>query len=76
MVFETIYDVAEESETQTEDIVIAKHENLSDENQTIGFVQPDIPATGETIAISTVAGLILISVAGAVITIRFRKKET
>ncbi len=76
VVFETIYDVAEESETQTEDIVIAKHEDLSDENQTIGFVQPDIPATGETIAISTVAGLILISVAGAVITIRFRKKET
>ena len=79
VVFETIYDVAEEAEKtggiQTEDIVIAKHEDLNDADQTIGFVLPPVPATGEFITISTIVGIALITVDGALITMHFKKKK-
>ena len=71
VVFENIYYVSED----TEDILIAKHEDLEDEDQTIGFVSPDIPATGEGVAVTIVAGVLLIALDGVLIAYNIRKKS-
>ena len=79
VVFETIYDVAEEAEkttgSQSEDIEIAEHKDLNDEGQSIAFVQPDIPATGDTIAITTIAGISLIGADAVLIVLNRKKKQ-
>ena len=79
VVFEKIYDVAEETEktagTQSEDVEIANHEDLEDADQTIGFVLPPVPATGETIAASVIAGIILIAGAASCLVMRFKKRK-
>ena len=71
VVFENIYYVSED----TADILIAKHEDLEDEDQTIGFVSPDIPSTGEGVAVTIVAGILLIALDGALIAYNIRKKS-
>ena len=75
VVFETILDVADGTDDQLEDIEIAKHEDLSDSDQTISFVQPEIPATGEGIALSTIAGLLLLTGAVTTVIVITRKKR-
>ncbi len=52
VVFEKIFDVATETEktagTQTTDLLVARHENLNDKNQTVTVhYHPPIPQTGE-----------------------------
>ena len=75
VVFETIYDIAEDTESQTEDVVIAEHADLNDMDQSIRFVLPDIPATGEEVAINTVIGLLLIAGAITSIVVYTKKKK-
>lgn len=75
VVFETIYDIAEDTESQTEDVVIAEHADLNDMDQSIRFVLPDIPATGEEVAVNTVIGLLLIAGAITSIVVYTKKKK-
>ena len=75
VVFEKIYDVAEDGEDQNEDILIAVHEDLSDEGQTVTIHFR--PSTGEIMPTYTkiAAALLALSVFTASIFIRKRKKH-
>ena len=75
VVFEKIYDVAEDGEDQDEDILIAVHEDLSDEGQTVTIHFR--PSTGEIMPTYTkiAAALLALSVFTASIFIRKRKKH-
>lgn len=74
VVFEKIYDVAEKGEDQNEDILIAVHEDLSDEGQTVTIHFR--PSTGEIMPTYTkiAVALLAVSVFVASIIIRKRKK--
>ena len=74
VVFEKIYDVAENGEDQDEDILIAVHEDLSDEGQTVTIHFR--PSTGEIMPTYTkiAVALLAVSVFVASIIIRKRKK--
>ena len=75
VVFEKIYDIAENGEEQDEDILIAIHEDLSDEGQTVTIHFR--PSTGEIMPTYTkiAAALLALSVFTASIFIRKRKKH-
>lgn len=75
VVFEKIYDVAEDGEDQDEDILIAVHEDLSDEGQTVTIHFR--PSTGEIMPTYTkiAAALLALSVFAASIFIRRKKKR-
>ena len=81
VVFETVYDVAEDTETQTEDVIVAEHKDLEDADQTITFVMPvipeipEIPATGEGTPIAAVTGLALIATNIALIWYNLKKRN-
>jgi LPXTG-motif cell wall-anchored protein len=78
VVFETVYDIAEDTEDQAEDVIVAEHKDLTDEDQTITFVIPvipEIPATGEGMPIAAVTGLALIATNIALIWYNLKKRN-
>ena len=73
VVFEKIYDVAEDGEDQDEDILIAVHEDLSDEGQTVTIHFR--PSTGEIMPTYTKIAAALLAVSVFVVSIVIRKRK-
>jgi LPXTG-motif cell wall-anchored protein len=77
VVFEKIYDVATETEiadgTQTEDLLIARHEDLNDSDQTITIHFR--PTTGEIIPTYTMLGAGLVALSALIAAFLFRRKK-
>ena len=77
VVFEKIYDVATETEiadgTQTEDLLIARHEDLNDSDQTITIHFR--PTTGEIIPTYTMIGAGLVALSALIASFLFRRKK-
>ena len=77
VIFEKIYDVATEEEisevTQTEDLLIARHEDLNDSDQTITIHFR--PTTGEIVPTYTMIGAGLVALSALIAAFLFRKKK-
>ena len=73
VVFEKIYDVAENGEDQDEDILIAVHEDLSDEGQTVSIHFR--PSTGEIMPTYTKIGAAILALGTFVLSIVIRRKK-
>ena len=73
VVFEKIYDVAENGEDQDEDILIAVHEDLSDEGQTVTIHFR--PSTGEIMPTYTKIGAAILALGTFVLSIVIRRKK-
>ena len=77
VVFEKIYDVATETEiadgTQTEDLLIARHEDLNDSDQTITIHFR--PTTGEIVPTYTMIGAGLVALSALIAAFLFRRKK-
>ena len=73
VVFEKIYDVAENGEDQDEDILIAVHEDLSDEGQTVTIHFR--PSTGEILPTYTKYGAALLAVSTLIASLVIRRKK-
>ena len=77
VIFEKIYDVATEEEisevTQTEDLLIARHEDLNDSDQTIKIHFR--PTTGEIVPTYTMIGAGLVALSALIAAFLFRKKK-
>ena len=73
VVFEKIYEVAEDGEDQDEDILIAVHEDLSDEGQTVTIHFR--PSTGEIMPTYTKIAAALLAVSVFVVSIVIRKRK-
>ena len=77
VVFEKIYDVATETEiadgTQTEDLLIARHEDLNDSDQTITIHFR--PSTGEVMPTYMKFGAALLSLSTLTASIFIRRKK-
>ena len=73
VVFEKIYDVAENGEDQDEDILIAVHEDLSDEGQTVTIHFR--PSTGEILPTYTKFGAALLAVSTLIVSLVIRRKK-
>ena len=77
VIFEKIYDVATEDEisevTQTEDLLIAIHEDLNDSDQTITIHFR--PTTGEIVPTYTMIGAGLVALSALIAAFLFRKKK-
>ena len=77
VVFEKIYDVATEIEiadgTQTENLLIARHEDLNDSDQTITIHFR--PTTGEIVPTYTVIGAGLVALSALIAAFLFRRKK-
>ena len=77
VVFEKIYDVAIETEiadgSQTEDLLIARHEDLSDKDQTITIHFR--PSTGEIVPTYTMIGTVLLVLSSIIAPLLYRRKK-
>ena len=77
VVFEEIYDVATETEiadgTQTEDLLIARHEDLNDSDQTITIHFR--PTTGEIIPTYKMIGAGLVALSALIAAFLFKRKK-
>lgn len=77
VVFEKIYDVASETEiadgSQTEDLLIARHEDLSDKDQTITIHFR--PSTGEIVPTYTMIGTVLLVLSSIIAPLLYRRKK-
>ena len=73
VVFEKIYDVAENGEDQYEDILIAVHEDLSDEGQTVTIHFR--PSTGEIMPTYTKIAVALLAMSTFATSIFIRKRK-
>ena len=73
VVFEKIYDVAENGEDQYEDILIAVHEDLSDEGQTVTIHFR--PSTGEIMPTYAKIAVALLTMSAFATSIFIRKRK-